>query len=98
FLMMLVGFIYWSTREGRAVKVLAVLHGFTMSATRIVGLPCAAFPVVHSIVSNGWKRVTSFGDHTVIPSEVEGSRGEIFKVTSRDPSTSLGMTGFRAPV
>jgi len=49
FLMMLAGFIYWSAGEGRAAKVLAALHGFTMSATRIVGIPCAAFPVVHSI-------------------------------------------------
>ena len=61
FLMMLVGFIYWSTREGRTAKVLAVLHGFTMSATRIVGLPCAAFPVVHSIFTNRWKRSESAG-------------------------------------
>ena len=29
----------------------------------------------------------------VILSEVEGSRGESLKITSRDPSTSLGMTG-----
>ena len=32
--------------------------------------------------------------HVIIPSEVEGSRGDTFKVTSRDPSTSLGMTGY----
>ncbi len=30
--------------------------------------------------------------HLVIPSEVEGSRCVSLKVTSRDPSTSLGMT------
>ena len=31
-------------------------------------------------------------DLGVIPSEVEGSRGETLKLTIRDPSTSLGMT------
>ncbi len=31
-------------------------------------------------------------NHVVIPSEVEGSRGATFKLPSRDPSTSLGMT------
>ncbi|MGH8102029.1 MAG: hypothetical protein ACREIW_12080, partial [Chthoniobacterales bacterium] len=46
FLMALVGFIYWSTTEGRTAKVLAAVHGIVMSATRIVGLPCAVFPVV----------------------------------------------------
>jgi hypothetical protein len=56
FLASLAGFIYWSTHEGRGAKLLAVLHGFTMSATRIVGLPCAAFPVVHAFFENGcWR-------------------------------------------
>jgi hypothetical protein len=32
----------------------------------------------------------------VIPSKVEGSRGDTFKVTCRDPSTSLGITRNRA--
>src|SRR6266513_5240358 len=35
FLMALLGFIYWSTAEGRAAKVWASLHGIVMSATRI---------------------------------------------------------------
>ena len=56
FLMTLVGFVYWSTEEGRTAKVLAVLHGFTMSATRIVGLPCAVFPLVDSVFKHGWHR------------------------------------------
>jgi hypothetical protein len=46
FLMALLGFLYWSGGETRRAKVLAVLHGVTMSATRIVGLPCALAPVV----------------------------------------------------
>jgi hypothetical protein len=54
FLMALVGFIYWSSAEGRAAKIWAALHGILMSATRIVGIPCAAFPVVRKIFVNGW--------------------------------------------
>ena len=49
FLMSVAGFIYWSTSERRGAAWLAILHGFTMSATRIVGLPCAAFPVLHAL-------------------------------------------------
>src|ERR1043166_5636075 len=49
FLMALVGFIYWSSAEGRAARSWAALHGILMSATRIVGIPCAAFPVVRKL-------------------------------------------------
>ena len=55
FLMTLLGFIYWSSAEGRAAKVCAALHGIVMSATRIVGIVCAAFPVVHAVCTKGWK-------------------------------------------
>src|SRR5882724_5399731 len=55
FLMALLGFIYWSSSEGRAAKVWAALHGIAMSATRIVGILCAAFPVVRSVFTNGWR-------------------------------------------
>ena len=54
FLMGLLGFMYWSTAEGRTATVLAALHGILMSATRIVGIPCAAFPVVRVLFENGW--------------------------------------------
>jgi hypothetical protein len=54
FLMALLGFIYWSSAEGRPAIFLAALHGFAMSATRIVGIPCAAFPVVRAVCKNGW--------------------------------------------
>ncbi len=57
FLMALLGFIYWSLAEGRVAKVLAGLHGIVMSATRIVGIPCAAFPVVHAVFEGGWKQL-----------------------------------------
>jgi hypothetical protein len=49
FLMGLFGFMYWSGAEGRAAKIWAALHGMLMSATRIVGIPCAAFPLVQSV-------------------------------------------------
>src|SRR6476469_6337456 len=55
FLMALLGFLYWSTAEGRPAKVLAAIHGMVMSATRIVGIVCAAFPLVRSAVQTGWR-------------------------------------------
>jgi hypothetical protein len=57
FLMALLGFIYWSTSEGRTAKVLAALHGIGMSATRIVGIPCALFPSVRALFEHGWAGV-----------------------------------------
>jgi len=55
FLMALLGFIYWSTTEGRAAKFWAAVHGIVMSGTRIVGIVCAAFPVVRSVFKTGWR-------------------------------------------
>ena len=55
FLMSLLGFIYWSTTEGRSAGVWAVAHGIVMSATRIVGIVCAAFPLVRSAFQTGWR-------------------------------------------
>ena len=55
FLMALLGFIYWSTAEGRTAKVLAAMHGVVMAATRIVGIVCAAFPLVRSAFQTGWR-------------------------------------------
>ncbi|HEU5245741.1 MAG TPA: hypothetical protein VFU09_01490 [Candidatus Udaeobacter sp.] len=55
FLMALLGFIYWSTTEGRSAKVWAAVHGIVMSATRIVGILCAAFPLVRSAFQTGWR-------------------------------------------
>ncbi len=54
FLMTLFGFMYWSSAEGRAAKILAAVHGIVMSATRIVGIPCAAYPVVRDVCKKGW--------------------------------------------
>src|SRR5438552_6231028 len=55
FLMALLGFIYWSTAEGRAARVLAAMHGMVMSAARIVGIVCAAFPLVRAAFHTGWR-------------------------------------------
>ena len=55
FLMALFGFLYWSSAEGRAAKFLAALHGYVMSATRIVGIPCALFPLVRAVFQSGWR-------------------------------------------
>ncbi len=42
FLAALLGFLFWSSRPGKAAALLAAAHGFCMTATRIVGIPCAA--------------------------------------------------------
>jgi len=54
FLMALLGFIYWTGADGRTAKILAAVHGVIMSATRIVGLPCAAYPMVRRVFEKGW--------------------------------------------
>src|SRR4029077_16357439 len=45
------------TSDHHFAKVWAALHGMLMTATRIVGVPCAAFPVVHSIFTKGLGRI-----------------------------------------
>jgi hypothetical protein len=55
FLMALAGFIYWSTTEGKTAKFWAAAHGIVMSATRIVGVVCAAFPLVRAVFQRGWR-------------------------------------------
>jgi hypothetical protein len=55
FLMALLGFIYWSIAEGRSAKFWAAAHGIVMSATRIVGIVCAAFPLVRSVFQTRWR-------------------------------------------
>jgi hypothetical protein len=55
FLLALLGFVYWSTACGKAAKVWAALHGIIMSAARIVGIVCAAFPLVRALFQTGWR-------------------------------------------
>jgi hypothetical protein len=56
FLMALLGYVYWSERARskesvcRIAAALAALHGFIMSATRIVGIPLAGYPAVRTLV------------------------------------------------
>ena len=57
FMMGLFGFMFWSTAEGKGTRALAVLHGFLMSGTRIVGIPCSGYPVVQAVCRNGWRRL-----------------------------------------
>ncbi|HTU16816.1 MAG TPA: hypothetical protein VMG10_02035 [Gemmataceae bacterium] len=45
FLACALGFLYWSEREGPFAAGLAAVHGFGMTATRLVGLPLAVYPV-----------------------------------------------------
>jgi hypothetical protein len=59
FLMGLLGFMYWTAAEGRAAKPLAAAHGIVMSATRIVGIPCAMYPLMRSVFEGGWGRLRS---------------------------------------
>jgi hypothetical protein len=53
FLMALLGFIFWNNSKGTAARIWAGVHGVLMSATRIVGIPCAAYPVIQSLFSAG---------------------------------------------
>ena len=57
FLMALLGFIYWSGAQGKKAKFIAAAHGILMSATRIVGIPCAGYPVVRRVFIGGWAKI-----------------------------------------
>lgn len=58
FLFGVIGFIYWSTSARRGSGVLAIVNGIVMSATRIVGLPCAAIPIVIALFRSGLTNVS----------------------------------------
>src|SRR5207302_3000051 len=62
FLMGLLGFLFWSGTEARGARILAAIHGIVMSATRIVGLPCALAPLVKRIWELGWRKLTNVRD------------------------------------
>ena len=62
FLMALLGFLYWSAADTRRAHILAAIHGMVMSATRIVGLPCALAPVIKKIWELGAKRLGNVRD------------------------------------
>jgi len=50
FLLLLLGFMFWSVRDGRCAFALAALHGAAMTGTRIAGALATAFPVVFAWV------------------------------------------------
>ena len=62
FLMALLGFLYWSGTESRRAQIFAAIHGIVMSATRIVGLPCALAPLVKRIWELGWRNLGKVRD------------------------------------
>ena len=62
FLMALLGFLFWTSEETRQARVLAALHGMMMSATRIVGLPCAFIPLVRRVWELGWRGIINVRD------------------------------------
>jgi hypothetical protein len=46
FLLGLLGFIYWGDRPGPAAFALAAVHGYVMTATRLVGVPLVIYPLL----------------------------------------------------
>ncbi len=53
FLFATLGFLYWASAPGRSSVLLSSAYGFAMTATRIVGIPIAAYPVVCTLLSAG---------------------------------------------
>ena len=48
FLLCTLGFIYWSDRPGPTAYLLAAVHGFVMTATRLVGVPLVVYPLLRA--------------------------------------------------
>jgi hypothetical protein len=48
FLFGLLGFLYWGDRPGPAAFVLAAVHGYVMTATRLVGVPLVVYPLLQA--------------------------------------------------
>jgi hypothetical protein len=53
FLFALFGFIYWLERDGPVAKFIAGLHGFVLTATRIVGMPLVIYPWLRALARDG---------------------------------------------
>lgn len=58
FLLMLLGFMFWSTHPARFAPALAALHGFAATATRIAGVPAAVYPVLDHVLRR-WRGLRS---------------------------------------
>jgi hypothetical protein len=48
FLFALFGFFYWVERDGPTARIIAGLHGFVLTATRIVGMPLLFYPLIRT--------------------------------------------------
>jgi hypothetical protein len=48
FLAATLGFIYWSDSRRKGSWLLAAVHGFVMTGTRLVGLPLVVYPLFHA--------------------------------------------------
>jgi hypothetical protein len=48
FLCALLGFVYWCGRDGPEARALACMHGFVLTATRLVGLPLVLYPAMRT--------------------------------------------------
>ncbi len=47
------GFLFWSQAKTRWGTLIAILHGFGLTASRIVGAPIALLPIVQKVCANG---------------------------------------------
>jgi hypothetical protein len=61
FLLATVGYFYWSEHEGPDAAWLAALHGFVMTATRLVGVPLVIYPLVRRVLPVDWSQRGAFG-------------------------------------
>jgi hypothetical protein len=53
FLAALVGFVFWSLRSSRRAAVVAGLHGIAMTATRLIGIAAAGYPLTQARADRG---------------------------------------------
>lgn len=86
FMLLLLGFMFWSVREGRGAFALACLHGIGMTGTRIAGALAAAFPVVCT-----WFRSEQRGPHALLPNM---KSPELLRAGALMAVTLLGMVAF----
>lgn len=54
FLALLLGYLFWSTSRRRGAALLAALHGFGATATRIAGVPAVLYSLFHHLAAR-WR-------------------------------------------
>jgi hypothetical protein len=62
FLLALLGFVYWTERPGPWSAPLAALHGYALTATRLVGLPVVIYPLLRLWLRHDWRRPNALAD------------------------------------